>query len=205
MISGSSARRRHSRRGASTDRRLDGVTTRTVSCRFCGAPLTCGACDLGAQPPGQPVRSRRGVDAPEPRFTLRLTVCARCLLVQLEHTVDPALLFGGYPLPVVGFRDPARTCRPLCSHGGVYTVRPDARMLIAQRAVARSGGTATQPTRDAPHGVSTTPAGQACGHLGIPVSWIAEFIAVSGLEDGWTRGTVLMGRQGFRARKNPVA
>ncbi len=64
-------------------------------CRSCGAPLGFTACDFGDQPLANRFVAPED-DAPEPRFPLRVMVCATCLLVQLETVPDPALLFGEY-------------------------------------------------------------------------------------------------------------
>jgi SAM-dependent methyltransferase len=70
--------------------------TPPVACRFCGADLTCEACDFGDQPLANNLVPMDAPDAPDPRFPLRVMVCAACLLVQLERTADPAVMFGVY-------------------------------------------------------------------------------------------------------------
>jgi SAM-dependent methyltransferase len=70
--------------------------TPPVACRFCGADLTCEACDFGDQPLANNLVPMDAPDAPDPRFPLRVLVCAGCLLVQLEQTADPAAMFGEY-------------------------------------------------------------------------------------------------------------
>jgi SAM-dependent methyltransferase len=70
--------------------------TPPVACRFCGADLTCEACDFGDQPLANNLVPMDAPDAPDPRFPLRVMVCAGCLLVQLEQTADPAAMFGEY-------------------------------------------------------------------------------------------------------------
>jgi len=75
-------------------------TRRTMNtaphCRFCGTELTFTACDLGTQPLANGLVPGDAPDGPDPRFPLRVMVCAHCLLVQLSDTVDPATMFGTY-------------------------------------------------------------------------------------------------------------
>lgn len=70
--------------------------TPPAACRCCGALLTIEACDLGAQPLANALVPMDAPDAPDPRFPLRVMVCATCLLVQLEQTADPAAMFADY-------------------------------------------------------------------------------------------------------------
>lgn len=70
--------------------------TPPVACRFCGADLTCEACDFGDQPLANNLVPMDAPAAPDPRFPLRVMVCSACLLVQLEQTADPAAMFGDY-------------------------------------------------------------------------------------------------------------
>lgn len=70
--------------------------TTPAACRFCGAELTCEACDFGDQPLANSLVPMDAPDAAEPRYPLRVMVCPACLLVQLEHTVEPAVIFGEY-------------------------------------------------------------------------------------------------------------
>ena len=67
-----------------------------MTCRCCGAPLTHEACDLGAQPLANALVPMDAPDDPDPRFPLRVMVCAACGLVQLAETVDPDSLFFDY-------------------------------------------------------------------------------------------------------------
>ncbi len=66
-----------------------------TACRFCGAGLTVQACDFGAQPLANRLVPLDAAE-PDPRYPLRVMVCADCLLVQLEQTVDPASMFSDY-------------------------------------------------------------------------------------------------------------
>ena len=65
-------------------------------CRHCGAALTAEACDFGEQPLANALVPMDAPPTPDPRFPLRVMVCRTCLLVQLEKTCDPALMFREY-------------------------------------------------------------------------------------------------------------
>jgi SAM-dependent methyltransferase len=67
-----------------------------ADCRFCGAPLHHIAADFGDQPFANALVPMAAPAAPDPRYPLRVMVCGSCLLVQLEHAADPALLFSDY-------------------------------------------------------------------------------------------------------------
>jgi len=75
---------------------MDDLMTRPVACRFCGADLTCEACDFGDQPLANNLVPMDAPAAPDPRFPLRVMVCPACLLVQLEQTAEPAAMFADY-------------------------------------------------------------------------------------------------------------
>ncbi len=64
-------------------------------CRGCGGPLETDLIDLGAMP-----LANRLLDPddprPEPRYPLRVQVCGRCFLAQLDGTVPPEELFSDY-------------------------------------------------------------------------------------------------------------
>jgi 2-polyprenyl-3-methyl-5-hydroxy-6-metoxy-1,4-benzoquinol methylase len=65
-----------------------------ATCRFCGAELHAVVADLGSSPPSNafidPVRGAAG----ERSYPLRLFVCERCWLVQLEQFQAPAEIFS---------------------------------------------------------------------------------------------------------------
>lgn len=61
-------------------------------CRACGAAPLPPVFDLGSMPPSDGFTS--SPDAVEPRYPLRVAVCEGCGLAQLQHTVDPTLLFA---------------------------------------------------------------------------------------------------------------
>jgi 2-polyprenyl-3-methyl-5-hydroxy-6-metoxy-1,4-benzoquinol methylase len=65
-----------------------------AKCRFCGAELHAVVADLGMSPPSNAlVDPARGVVA-ELFFPLRVFVCERCWLVQLEQFQSPAEIFS---------------------------------------------------------------------------------------------------------------
>jgi 2-polyprenyl-3-methyl-5-hydroxy-6-metoxy-1,4-benzoquinol methylase len=51
---------------------------------------------LGDQPLANALVPMDAPAEPDPRFPLRVMVCTACLLVQLEHTADPAVMFEEY-------------------------------------------------------------------------------------------------------------
>jgi len=65
-------------------------------CRFCGTPLTRRFVDLGATPLANAYVAPDRVDAPEPSYPLRATVCGECRLVQADAFVPPEDIFGHY-------------------------------------------------------------------------------------------------------------
>ena len=65
-----------------------------ATCRFCGAELHAVVADLGMSPPSNAfIDPDRGA-ASERRYPLRLYVCERCWLVQLEQFHSPAEIFS---------------------------------------------------------------------------------------------------------------
>ena len=74
------------------------LSTAATSCRACGAPLDRVVVDLGVTPLANSYVSEADLARPEPRYPLRLRVCERCLLVQLDEVADASGIFGGeYP------------------------------------------------------------------------------------------------------------
>ncbi len=64
------------------------------ACRSCATPLEHSFVDLGTSPLCQKHVEPRDLGAPETFYPLRVLVCHRCFLVQVEATVPPAELFG---------------------------------------------------------------------------------------------------------------
>lgn len=65
-----------------------------MNCRSCGAPLDAPFLDLGDQPLANAYLTHP--DDPDPKYPLRVRVCANCLLVQADAVVSPAELFSEY-------------------------------------------------------------------------------------------------------------
>lgn len=65
----------------------------THRCRHCGTALEHLFLDLGEMPPSNAYLPPEAVTRPEPRYPLRLHVCASCLLVQTEDFLRAETLF----------------------------------------------------------------------------------------------------------------
>ena len=72
------------------------MTSRTRSCRSCGAPLTTTFCDLGMSPPSNAYRTAETLDHAEAFYPLHAWVCGTCFLVQLEQFQSPDEIFSDY-------------------------------------------------------------------------------------------------------------
>lgn len=66
-----------------------------LRCRLCTAPLNRPVWDLGAAPLANAYR-RPDEPAPEQYYPLRLFLCERCALVQLEAVAPPEVIFADY-------------------------------------------------------------------------------------------------------------
>jgi len=69
---------------------------RAPHCRFCGARLSKLVVDLGMSPPCERYLEAGQLDEMEPFYPLRVHVCERCLLVQLQEYVPPEEIFTEY-------------------------------------------------------------------------------------------------------------
>ena len=81
------------------ERALEAVGTVSgpvVACRACGGNLSVTMADLGMQPPSNAFLASLRDAADEKRYPLRAKVCDSCRLVQVDHDVSPAELFGNY-------------------------------------------------------------------------------------------------------------
>jgi C-methyltransferase C-terminal domain/Putative zinc binding domain/Methyltransferase domain len=65
-------------------------------CRFCGSPLSNLMVDLGMSPLCEHYLDADQLDEMEPFYPLRVHVCDRCLLVQLQAYVRPEEIFTEY-------------------------------------------------------------------------------------------------------------
>ncbi|KIZ47890.1 SAM-dependent methyltransferase [Rhodopseudomonas palustris] len=67
-----------------------------ATCRSCGAGLKHVVVDLGLSPLANSYLSNEDLHREEPRYPLRVFVCAQCFLVQLEAWETPENIFGDY-------------------------------------------------------------------------------------------------------------
>lgn len=65
-----------------------------ASCRVCGSKDIVGFFDLGRQPLANSLLDRP--DEPEEKYSLSLSYCNNCSLVQLNETIEPEKLFSHY-------------------------------------------------------------------------------------------------------------
>jgi SAM-dependent methyltransferase len=65
-------------------------------CRSCRSTNTYLVLDLGIQPLANNLLGEEDLNRPEPRFPLRLAVCAGCWLLQIIENVPPVTLFSEY-------------------------------------------------------------------------------------------------------------
>jgi hypothetical protein len=70
--------------------------TRAPACRFCGSALSSVVVDLGMSPLCERYLVAGQLDEMEPFYPLRVLVCDRCLLVQLQQYVPPEEIFTEY-------------------------------------------------------------------------------------------------------------
>src|SRR5215469_12213286 len=65
-------------------------------CRFCGYTLRHAFIDLGMSPPCESNLTSDQLNQMEPFYPLRVFVCERCFLVQLEEYISPENIFSEY-------------------------------------------------------------------------------------------------------------
>ncbi len=70
--------------------------TQAAHCRFCGAAVQYTFLDLGMSPLANSYLKPSQLNHVEPFYPLRVHVCARCFLVQLEEFASPDQIFGHY-------------------------------------------------------------------------------------------------------------
>jgi hypothetical protein len=66
------------------------------ACRFCNTPLVHTLCDLGMSPLCESILAADQVNQMEPFYPLKVWVCHKCLLVQLEQYVSAEHIFTEY-------------------------------------------------------------------------------------------------------------
>ena len=66
------------------------------ACRFCGAPLVHVMCDLGMSPLANSYVKFEDAQKAEKLYPLKVWVCDRCLLSQLEEFESPETIFSEY-------------------------------------------------------------------------------------------------------------
>ncbi len=67
-----------------------------VKCQVCGA-ITIPGVDLGNQPVGDLVLTRRQLNQPETFYPLKLQHCMNCGLTQLSYIVNPKVVYKNFP------------------------------------------------------------------------------------------------------------
>jgi hypothetical protein len=83
-------------RNVTVERWADVAATSEAGCRLCGEPLRRVFVDLGMSPLCESYVAPAQLDEMEPFFPLRVFVCERCFLVQLEEYVGPEAIFSNY-------------------------------------------------------------------------------------------------------------
>jgi len=69
-----------------------------IKCRLCSGELSNPFLDLGFTPPADGFIRAEHLNLPETHFPLRVVSCKSCGFVQLDHVVDPTLLYqNDYP------------------------------------------------------------------------------------------------------------
>lgn len=72
------------------------LCVRETACRSCGGADLREVLDLGVTPLANRLLAPDQLDAPEPRYPLRVVFCPACTLVQITDTVSPEELFRDY-------------------------------------------------------------------------------------------------------------
>ncbi|MGA0845609.1 MAG: methyltransferase domain-containing protein, partial [Luteolibacter sp.] len=70
--------------------------TRTATCRYCDEPLHHLMCDLGLSPMANSYPKSEHFSLGQKTYPLRVWVCEKCLLVQLEEFESPDQIFSDY-------------------------------------------------------------------------------------------------------------
>lgn len=72
------------------------MTTHVPKCRFCAEPLARVMCDLGMSPLANSYVNFENSRNAEKSYPLKVWVCEKCLLVQLEEFESPDAIFSDY-------------------------------------------------------------------------------------------------------------
>jgi SAM-dependent methyltransferase len=98
MAPASASRPRKAMRAAITNDVAAGTRADPAAarCRFCAAALQQSVVDLGMSPLTQSFLGAGQLNDMEPFYPLRVYLCERCLLVQLQEYVPPEHIFGDY-------------------------------------------------------------------------------------------------------------
>jgi hypothetical protein len=75
---------------------VEDLVSRSLACRFCGAPLSEVFVDLGASPLANSYLEPEDLGKAEAFYPLRAYVCGECLLVQLPEEERPEAIFSDY-------------------------------------------------------------------------------------------------------------
>jgi SAM-dependent methyltransferase len=67
-----------------------------MNCRFCGGPLEHEFIDLGSSPPSNSFLTRAQLNEPEVYYPLKLYVCGRCWLVQIDEYKKADEIFNSH-------------------------------------------------------------------------------------------------------------
>jgi hypothetical protein len=68
----------------------------TPPCRFCAEPLTHILCDLGTSPLANSYVKYENSQNAEKFYPLKVWVCSKCYLAQLENFESPDTIFSDY-------------------------------------------------------------------------------------------------------------
>ncbi|MDQ3042476.1 MAG: methyltransferase, partial [Acidobacteriota bacterium] len=73
-----------------------GDSPANIRCQICGG-ITVAGVDLGNQPVGDLVLTRRQLNQPETFYPLKLQHCLNCGLTQLSYIVNPKVVYKNFP------------------------------------------------------------------------------------------------------------
>src|SRR6266849_6675781 len=82
--------------GEQTETNVGSSVSRRNRCRFCGTHLHEPFLDLGVSPLANSYLPAEELNRMEPFYPLRVYICERCLLVQVEEFESPERIFSDY-------------------------------------------------------------------------------------------------------------